>query len=192
MDPLGRHCMLSITLLLLVPTMGLADRMLVHNDQASVNQSSGDANPAQSPDTSKWKVYRNEKYEFQVKYPDAWAVHSSTGTPAYMIYFSGTFRGSQRPQLDMAIQPNMNPRKLSIEEWFAEQQRMTGLKAEATDRLTIGGQAAVFMENSTRSGKERATFVLLHKTDVLCFSYKLGSEDNPTYVAIVDSFRVLK
>ena len=37
-----------------------------------------------------------------------------------------------------------------------------------------------------------ATFVLLNKTDVLSFRYTLGSEDKPTYVAIIDSFRVLR
>jgi len=184
--------MMAIALLLLVPTMGLADYILGHNHQASVKESSPDAGSAQSPDTFKWNVYRNEKYGFQVKYPDTWAVHSSRGTPPDVIYFSGTFRGTQRPQLDLVIQPNMNPRKLSVEEWFAEQQHVTGLKPEATGRLTIGGQPAVFMENSTRSGKERAAFVLLRKTDVLSFNYKLGSEDNPTYVAIIDSFRVLE
>jgi len=72
-----------------------------------------------------------------------------------IIYFSGTFRGSRRPQLDLAIQPNMNPRRLSISEWFSKQPHMSFLNAEATGRLTIGGQPGVFMENSTESGKER-------------------------------------
>src|SRR5262249_41187403 len=149
---------MSITLLLLVPIMGLADYLLAHHDQPCVNQSSGDTKSARLPDTSKWKVYRNDKYGFQVKYPEIWAAHTSAGTPADIVYFSGTFRGSQRLQPDLAIQPNMNPRKPSIEEWFMEQQNMSGLKPEATGRLTIGGQPAVFIENSTSSGKERSVF----------------------------------
>ena len=147
---------------------------------------------AQSPDISKWKIYRNDKYGFEVKYPDTWAVHSSTGTPPDIIYFAGAFRGSQRPQLDLAIQPNMNPRKLSIEEWFADQQRLTGLKPKAVGRLIIGSQHAVFMENTIPDGKRRDVFTLLHSTNVLSFIYNVGTADDPVYVAIIDSFRVLK
>src|SRR5579859_3000343 len=38
-----------------------------------------------SSDTSKWKLYRNETYGFQVKYPDNWTVISSRGTPPEII-----------------------------------------------------------------------------------------------------------
>ena len=36
---------------------------------------------AKSPDTSKWKVYRNEKHGFEAMYPESWTVHSSKGAP---------------------------------------------------------------------------------------------------------------
>ena len=183
---------MPIAIVLLAFTTGCADHILAAHNQAPANERPREANSAPSPDTSKWQVYRNEKYGFQLKCPNSWGVHSSTGNPADIIYFSGPFRGSVRPQLDLAIQPNMNPHKLSVEEWLEDQLRGTGLKLETTGRFTIGSQPAVFMEKTTRSGRVRVTFLLLHQTDVLAFSYELGSDDNPTYVAIINSFRVLK
>ncbi len=86
----------------------------------------------------------------------------------------------------------MNPRKLYIEEWFAEQLRtMDAKKLEATSCSTVAGQPACFFEHTDKSGKKRFVYTLLHTTDLLSFNYRLGTEDTPSYAAIVDSFQVL-
>jgi len=87
----------------------------------------------------------------------------------------------------------MNPRKLSIEDWSAEQLRIVDtIKLKAKGCSTVGGKRACFFEDTDKSGKERSVFTLLHQTDVLSFSYKLGTADSSNCEAIIHSFQVLK
>lgn len=191
MNPHHRRYIIAAAMPLLVTAAGGGVRFAVR-DRASANQSQKDTNAVKSPDTSKWKLYRNEKYGFQLKYPETWAVRSSKGTPPEMIYFAGPYRSVVSPALTVAIQLNMNPRKLSIEEWFAGQLRgMDTQKLEAKGCSTVGGQPACFFEHTGKSGKERSAYTLLHQTVVLSFYYKLGTEDSPNCVAVIDSFRIL-
>jgi hypothetical protein len=172
--------------------MGYEDRILAHHNQPPVDMSAQNANPAKSPDTSNWKVYRNEKYGFQLKYPETWAVSSSRGTPPEMIYFRGPSRGVIGEALTVAVQVNMNPHKLSIEGWFADQLRpLDTRKLETKGCSTVAKQPACFYETTDKFGKKRCVYTLLHKTDVLTFIYKLGTEDSTSSAAIVDSLQLL-
>ena len=189
-----RRRIMAIATWLLVATMA-GGHILAQQNQASMNENLQGANPSKPPDTSKWKLYRNEKYGFQMKYPETWTVGSSRGTPPEIIYFRApyrTVRGVIGRALNVTVQLNMNPRKLSIEKWFAEQTRaVDGKKVEATGCSTVAGQPACLFEHTNKSGKERFVYTLLHKTDVLTFDYEVGTEDSPSYAAIVDSFQVL-
>jgi hypothetical protein len=48
------------------------------------------------------------------------------------------------------------------------------------------------MENTNSFGKQRDTFMLLNETDVLSLGYTRQSRFDPTYTAIISSFRVVK
>lgn len=69
------------------------------------------------------------------------------------------YRGHDRPYrgviggtLNVAIQPNMNPRKLSIDDWFAEQLWTLDAKnLSAKGGLTVAAQPASFFEHADKA-----------------------------------------
>jgi hypothetical protein len=144
-----------------------------------------------SVDTSAWKTYRNEKQAFELKYPETWIVNVGSGTTEIVVISKPHREGELKASLTLAIQINQNPKKLRIEDWFGEQLKLIHTSPESTGRTTIGGQDAVFMENTNSLGKQRATFTLLHATDVLSLSYKRQAELDDTYTAMTSSFRVI-
>jgi hypothetical protein len=162
--------------------------------QASTKPNAAHANDtAPAVDTSAWKTYRNEKHGFEVRYPETWRVNAGSGTGSDIITIAKPLRnGEPNASLTLAVQKNQNPKKFSIEQWYADQIKVMNAHPESGENVVIGGQPAVFMENTNSFGKQRDTFTLLNQTDVLSLSYKRQTELDATYRAIVASFRVLK
>jgi hypothetical protein len=168
--------------------------MASSRQQASTKQNAAHPNgAAPAVDTSAWKTYRNEKHGFEVRYPETWGVNAGSGTGPDIITIAKPLRnGEPNASLTLAVQKNQNPKKFSIEQWFADQMKLMNAHPESSGNFAIGGQPAVFMENTNSFGKQRDTFTLLNQTDVLSLSYKRQTEFDATYSAIVASFRLLK
>jgi hypothetical protein len=162
--------------------------------QASTKQNAPHLNGvAPAVDTSAWKTYRNEKHGFEVRYPETWRVNAGSGTGPDMITIVKPLRnGEPNASLTLAVQSNQNPKKFSIEQWYADQTKLMNAHPESSGNVAIGGQPAVFMENTNSFGKRRDTFALLNQTDVLSLSYKRQTELDATYEAIVASFHISK
>jgi hypothetical protein len=180
-------------ILLCVGTTG-RELMGSSRQQASTKQNPAHANGvASAVDTSAWMTYRNTRHGFEVKYPETWVVNTGSGTGSEIITIARPLRkGEPSASLTLAVQKNQNPKKFSIEQWYADQMKQMNAHPESSGNVTIGGQPAVLIENSNSFGKRSDTFTLLNQTDVLSLSYKHQAELDATYLAIVASFRVLK
>ena len=184
---------LLVLLLSVSPIAGQTQSPASRNQPPASQVKASATVPASGMDTSNWKIYRNEKHGFEVKYPETWGVSAGRGIGPELIYLNKPLRaGEPNASLALAIQTNQNPRKRSIEEWFAEQLQLLKATPGASGRVIIGGQPAMFMENTNSFGKQRDTFTLLHETDVLSLSYSPQARFDPTFAAIAASFRIVK
>ena len=178
-------------IILLLSVSPMAGRPALSQNQPSALQTPTKVT-APLVDTSHWKTYRNEKHGFEVKYPETWGVHVGSGIGPDIISLNSPLAvGQPNASLTLAIQRDQNPRKLSIEEWFTAQLQATKATPDSSGRVIIGGQPAMFMENTNSFGKNRDTFTLLHETSVLSLSYFRQAQFDQTCAAIVSSFRVV-
>ena len=80
---------LFITLLIVILTASLATAALYIKNKATQSQKESTISPFVEPkaiapgttptelseiDTSNWKIYRNEEYGFEIKYPESWRI----------------------------------------------------------------------------------------------------------------------
>jgi hypothetical protein len=139
-------------------------------------------------DTSSWAEYRNLKYGFGFKYPHGWRVREGSANGSAMINITSV--GEGKSLMTIAVQENKNARRLSIESWFAEELNQVKGARQASGTLAIGGQDAVFMENTNTLGVRRDIFLPLRTTDILSVSYVRNPELDRTYSAVLTSFRL--
>jgi hypothetical protein len=92
----------------------------------------------------------------------------------------------------LGIQENENPKKLSIDDYVAEQLRTMKTTPQSIRHVKIGGQPAVVLETTNSSGMAvTGTYTLLHNTNVVSFIYQHQTPFDATLAAIVESFHAV-
>jgi hypothetical protein len=164
------------------------------------------SNGASRMDTTNWNTYRNSEYGFEVRYPKDWRLagegsgtQGPTGQPAqqtrvWMITVRKPHRdGEPDAQLLLGVQEKANPKRLSIDEYAAEQLKLTKETPQASGHLMLGSNVAVYYDVTSTSGKRvRATYTVLHGTDLVSLIYQPQEPFESILAAIVASFRIVK
>jgi hypothetical protein len=155
-------------------------------------------------DTSGWKTYRNEQYGFEVRYPEEWKLkgeghgtHGAAGgleTAVWTIEIRKPHRdGEQDAQVTLSVQENENPKRLSIDEYVAEQLKSFNAAHLPVGHLMLGSLGAVSLELTSASGtRARAVYAVLHATDLVSLHYDHEQQFDPMLEAIVSTFRLVK
>jgi hypothetical protein len=116
--------------------------------------------------TSDWKTYRNKKMGFAVKYPDTWHVSQASGTGPECVLLDGPSQGVKPiGPVQFWVQRQINPKGLSIGDWYSDQMKNVKAQLSKTDTV-IGGRPAVRYEIVGTLGNNYAFFTSLNKTDI--------------------------
>ena len=149
---------------------------------------------AERVDMSSWNTYRNEPMGFEVMHPMNWRVRRTTGTGPESVLLNDVSRtGKPTLTIQFFLQKNINPRRLSIDEWFADQLKVLNAAPGGGAHSTIGGRPAIRMEASGAFGARSSFFVSSGDTDMLTiFTAGSGSTLDPTVEQILSSIQFLK
>lgn len=154
--------------------------------------------PAQSPspiDTSGWKVYRNETMGFEVKHPTSWKVGLVTGSMEGVNLGPTPEVGKANVSIQFIIQRKMNPKGLSIAQWYADQLKMFKSMQPPPENTFIGGRPAVRRERKSTFGRNIDFFTSLKKADVIQISIIQPSSEvqlEQMYETILSTVKFIK
>lgn len=123
---------------------------------------------APGADLTSWNTYRNEPMGFEVMHPANWRVRRTTGTgPESVLLTEVPKAGRPNLSIQFFLQRNINPRRLSLDEWFADQLKIVKAAPAPGAHHTIGGRPAIRMEASGAFGARSSFFVSSNPTDML-------------------------
>lgn len=154
------------------------------------------AQPSVQIDTSNWETYRNEAMGFEVKYPNSWHVRQARGTIESVTVNETPQVGKANRAVQFIVQRMINPKGLSIRQWWNEQMR--GKTPPASHQFidtTIGGRPAIRREYVGSLGRSFDFFSSLGKSDILTIAISQPSsqkELDQTYEAVLATVKFIK
>jgi hypothetical protein len=145
-------------------------------------------------DTSQWRLLRNDKLGFEVKYPDNWRAQTPTGTSSESVLISEPQQtGKTHLSLQFWVQRKINPKGLGIEVWYADQLEAIASLPVST-HTTLGSRPAIQREIVGSLGNHFDWFASLNATDVfeVTITQPVGQKRlNPIYDAILSTLKFI-
>jgi len=147
-----------------------------------------------SIDTSGWTTFRDATMGFEVKHPATWRVGRSTGTLEGILLGEPAQAGKERSLIQFFVQRDMNPKSLTIEQWYADQlTKVKGLPARTTNTV-IGGRPTIRMENTGTLGRHFSFFTPINRIDIFTIAITQSSSPDaldPRYEAVLSTIKFL-
>jgi hypothetical protein len=151
------------------------------------------AQPVKEIDTSSWKVFRNQTMGFETRYPGTWHVRSVKGTGPESVMLDETPQaGKPHLAVQFWVQRHINPRGLSVQQWYGDQLRRMNSAPPPTVFTSIGGRPALRAEIAGTLGRTFQFFTALNKTDIFTTTITQPASNtqlDPTYRKLLSTIR---
>jgi hypothetical protein len=145
--------------------------------------------------TSGWKTLRDDTMGVEVKYPALWRVGRSTGTLESLMLGMPAQAGTPRVSMQLLVQRGINPRRLTIEQWYADQ--LTRLRVTApppATRTVIGGRPAIRREMTGTLSRHYDFYTAINASDIFQVSVTQPTDSpqlDPTHEAVLSTITFL-
>jgi hypothetical protein len=150
---------------------------------------------AQSPspvDTAGWTTYRNDTLGFEVRHPATWIVGLGTGTAESVLLNEPRQLGRPSLLIQFFLQRGINPTRLSIDDWYADQmKKVNATTTPPTTHTLIGGRATIRREIEGSFGNHFDFYTPVNTTDIFTIAIIRPSAAplDPTQVAVLSTLR---
>jgi hypothetical protein len=135
---------------------------------ASICAAISPAAQSRTVDTSAWKMFRSDALGFSVKYPPTWRPRAALGTNLESVRLLESSQTGQREPLavQFIVQRRVNPRGMSIGDWYEEQAKRVRGSAPSPARTMLGGRAAIRRDLALQAERRFDVYAALNSTDI--------------------------
>ena len=147
---------------------------------------------AQMLGASDWKTYRDAAMGFEVKYRADWYASKARGTGPESVLLLGRLKpDGPIVSVQFWIQRRMNPKGLSIQQWYADQMKTIKADPIPMKNVVVGGRPAIRQD----APGHVAFFTLLNKADIFEITINqpssAGPQIDPSYEDILATLKFL-
>lgn len=148
-------------------------------------------------DTSAWKMFRSEALGFSVRYPPTWRPRAALGTNLESVRLLESSQAGQQDPLavQFIVQRGINPRGMSIGDWYEDQAKRLRGSAPPPVRAMLGGRPAIRRELVLQAERRFDVYTVLNATDIFQVSISEPPASpglDPIYEAILATVEFIR